>query len=113
MSPKKLLSGEACSPTSSRTPRSGRGSARHWLGLWPSRWRVYRVAHRLSQAALSKRPGVSQPVIARIERGDHTPNWETLGRLARLMDVHFPVGVDPVAGPRLSQVSSSCSTQEM
>ncbi len=65
----------------------------------------YRADQGLSQAALAERLGVSQPVVARLERGDHTPNWETLGRLARAMGVHFLVDVDPVVGPRLRQVS--------
>lgn len=64
----------------------------------------YRADHGLSQAALARRLGVSQPVVARLERGDHAPNWDTLGRLARAMDVRFLVEVDPAVGPRLRQV---------
>jgi Predicted transcriptional regulator with C-terminal CBS domains len=65
----------------------------------------YRADHGLSQSALAKQLGVSQPVVARLERGDHTPTWDTLGRLARTMDVEFLVEVHPTAGPRLRQVS--------
>jgi ribosome-binding protein aMBF1 (putative translation factor) len=65
----------------------------------------YRADNGLSQAALAKQLGVSQPVVARLERGDHTPTWDTLGRLARTMGVHFHVDVDPETGPRLRQVS--------
>jgi ribosome-binding protein aMBF1 (putative translation factor) len=65
----------------------------------------YRADHELSQSALAKQLGVSQPVVARLERGDHTPTWETLARLARTMGVEFLVEVHPTAGPRLRQVS--------
>lgn len=65
----------------------------------------YRAENGLSQAALARQLGVSQPVVARLERGDHAPTWDTLGRLARTMGVHFHVDVDPETGPRLRRVS--------
>lgn len=36
----------------------------------------------LSQRALARRAGTSQPAVARYERGAATPSWETLQRLA-------------------------------
>jgi hypothetical protein len=36
----------------------------------------------LSQRALARRAGTSQPAIARYESGGATPSWETLQRLA-------------------------------
>ena len=65
----------------------------------------YRAKHGLSQAALAKRLGVSQPVVARMESGEHSPTWATLSRLAKEMDVHFVVDVDPAEGARLRNVS--------
>ncbi len=65
----------------------------------------YRVENGLSQAALARRLGVSQPVVARLEGGEHTPTWETLSRLAREMNVHFVVDVDPKGGAHLRVVS--------
>jgi ribosome-binding protein aMBF1 (putative translation factor) len=65
----------------------------------------YRVENGLSQAALARRLGVSQPVVARLEGGKHTPTWETLSRLAREMNVHFVVDVDPKEGAHLREVS--------
>jgi ribosome-binding protein aMBF1 (putative translation factor) len=65
----------------------------------------YRVENGLSQAALARRLGVSQPVVARLEGGAHTPTWETLSRLAREMNVHFVVDVDPKEGAHLRAVS--------
>lgn len=65
----------------------------------------YRAENGLSQAALARRLGVSQPVVARLEGGEHTPTWATLSRLAREMDVHFVVDVDPKEGAHLREVS--------
>ena len=65
----------------------------------------YRAEHGLSQSAFAKRLGVSQPVVARLERGDHAPTWDTLARIARTMGVEFLVEVHPTAGPRLREVS--------
>jgi uncharacterized protein len=36
----------------------------------------------LSQRALARRAGTSQPAIVRYERGTATPSWETMQRLA-------------------------------
>lgn len=41
-----------------------------------------RLATGLSQRALARRAGTSQPAIARYERGVSTPSWETLERIA-------------------------------
>ena len=46
-----------------------------------------------------------EPVVARLEGGEHTPTWETLSRLAREMNVHFVVDVDPKEGAHLRAVS--------
>jgi len=65
----------------------------------------YRADHGLSQAALARRLGVSQPVVARLELGEHTPTWTTLARLAREMGMHLVVDVGPKDGARLREVS--------
>jgi transcriptional regulator with XRE-family HTH domain len=44
--------------------------------------RDLRLAAGLSQRALARRAGTSQPAIARYESGVATPSWETLQRLA-------------------------------
>lgn len=44
--------------------------------------RELRVAAGLSQRALARRAGTSQPAVARYERGASTPSWQTLQRLA-------------------------------
>lgn len=106
MTPKKLVSGDDVLARQLRDP----GFRAEWAATSLARAVAievvkYRADHGLSQAALAKQLGVSQPVVARLERGDHTPSWDTLARLAHTMDVHFVVDVDPEAGPRLRQVS--------
>ena len=49
---------------------------------------AFRVDHGLSQAALAKRCGVSQPAIARLERGEHEPRLATLRRVAHALDAN-------------------------
>jgi Predicted transcriptional regulator with C-terminal CBS domains len=44
--------------------------------------RQMRLAAGLSQRALARRAGTSQPAVVRYERGAATPSWETLQRLA-------------------------------
>jgi transcriptional regulator with XRE-family HTH domain len=47
---------------------------------------AFRVEHELSQAELARRCGVSQPAIARLERGEHEPRLATLRRVAHALD---------------------------
>ena len=65
----------------------------------------YRAKNSFSQAALAKRLGVSQPVVARLELGEHTPTWETLERLSRELGKRFVVDIDPTKGAHLRRVS--------
>ena len=59
--------------------------------------REVRLAAGLSQRALARRAGTSQPAIARYERGAATPSWETLQRLAAACGrwVRISTGVVP------------------
>src|SRR6266511_707790 len=43
---------------------------------------AFRIENGLSQAELARRCGVSQPAIARLERGEHEPRLATLRRVA-------------------------------
>ncbi|MGH9087333.1 MAG: helix-turn-helix transcriptional regulator [Acidimicrobiales bacterium] len=65
----------------------------------------YRAEHGLSQAALARQLGVSQPVVARLELGEHTPTWTTLARISRETGLHFVVDVNPRDGAHLREVS--------
>jgi ribosome-binding protein aMBF1 (putative translation factor) len=47
----------------------------------------YRVDHELTQTALARRLGMSQPAVARLEAGDHEPSVATLMRLARHLGI--------------------------
>lgn len=46
---------------------------------------AFRIEHGLSQAELGRRCGVSQPAIARLERGEHEPRLATLRRVAHAL----------------------------
>ena len=47
---------------------------------------AFRIENRLSQAELARRCGVSQPAVARLERGEHEPRLSTLRRVAHALD---------------------------
>ena len=55
----------------------------------------YRSEHELTQAALAKRLGVSQPAVARLELGEHDPTLETLAPLARALDTELVLDLAP------------------
>lgn len=55
--------------------------ARHFI--------AFRIEHGLSQAELARRCGVSQPAIARLERGEHEPRLATLRRVAHALDAEL------------------------
>jgi transcriptional regulator with XRE-family HTH domain len=47
---------------------------------------AFRIENGLSQTELARRCGVSQPAIARLERGEHEPRLATLRRVAHALD---------------------------
>lgn len=55
----------------------------------------YRAEHELTQTALARRLGMKQPAIARLEAGEHNPSFETLGRLANVLEIEFHIDVTP------------------
>lgn len=58
-----------------------------------------RGAAGLSQRALARRAGTSQPAIARYERGGATPSLATLERLATACGQRLTVTVEAVPEP--------------
>jgi transcriptional regulator with XRE-family HTH domain len=56
---------------------------------------AYRAAHGLSQSALARRLGMSQPAVARLEMGEHLPTLTTLARIARALDIEIAVDFLP------------------
>jgi len=61
--------------------------------------REARLAAELSQRALARRAGTSQPAIARYESGAASPSWKTLQRLigacGRRLQVSTELAPDP------------------
>ncbi len=55
----------------------------------------YRIDHGLSQSALARRLGVSQPVVGRLELGEHEPKIATLSKLARELGLRFTIDIHP------------------
>lgn len=56
---------------------------------------TYRTEHGLSQRALAKKLGMTQPQVARLEAGEHNPTIDTLARLAQALDIEFAIDVHP------------------
>ncbi len=56
---------------------------------------TYRAEHNLSQAALARTLGVSQPLIARLETGEHEPTLTSLARLSRRLGLEFTIAITP------------------
>jgi uncharacterized protein len=61
--------------------------------------RELRLAAGLSQRALARRAGTSQPAVARYERGLAAPSWETLQRLATACGQRLKLTAEPVPEP--------------
>ena len=55
----------------------------------------YRVEHGLTQAALARQLGMSQPAVARLEAGDHEPSLATLARLANKLGFTLRLELSP------------------
>lgn len=55
----------------------------------------YRDEHELSQTKFGEMLGMSQPQVARLERGDHTPTLDTLARLCVVLDAEFNINIRP------------------
>ena len=56
----------------------------------------YRIEHGLTQSALARKLGVSQPLIGRLELGEHEPKFSTLQRLSSVLGLTFTVTIHPV-----------------
>ena len=49
----------------------------------------YRAEHKLSQSALARHLGISQPRVATLESGEHNPRIETLIDITRRTGIEF------------------------
>jgi transcriptional regulator with XRE-family HTH domain len=55
--------------------------------VFGSRLRALRLERQLTQQQLAERCGMPYQNIARIERGERTPNWDTVVRIAEALEV--------------------------
>src|ERR1700736_707605 len=55
----------------------------------------YRYDHGLSQRALAKRLGVSQPRVVELESGEKNPQIETLAKIAAATGLEFAIDIAP------------------
>jgi transcriptional regulator with XRE-family HTH domain len=56
----------------------------------------FRAERNLSQTALARKVGVSQPVIARLESGEHEPTVSTLRKLSQALGIRFSIDIHPI-----------------
>jgi DNA-binding XRE family transcriptional regulator len=56
---------------------------------------AYRAEHSLSQTALAKRLGMSQPAVARLESGEHNPTFPTLMRISDALGIELAIDISP------------------
>lgn len=57
----------------------------------------HRAEHKLSQRALAKELGVSQPRVVKLESGEHNPEIDTIINAARRLGIEFVLDVAPTA----------------
>jgi DNA-binding XRE family transcriptional regulator len=57
----------------------------------------YRAEHKLSQRALAKELGVSQPRVVKLESGEHNPEIDTIINAVRRLGIEFVLDVAPVS----------------
>jgi DNA-binding XRE family transcriptional regulator len=55
----------------------------------------YRAKHKLSQRALARKLGVSQPRVVKLESGEHNPGVDTIINVVRQLRVEFVLDVAP------------------
>ena len=57
----------------------------------------YRAEHELSQRALAKKLGVSQPRVVKLESGEHNPEIDTIINAVRRLGIEFVLDVAPAS----------------
>lgn len=75
---------------------------RGWERLAPARAVAnsviaYRARHGLTQTALARVLGISQPAVARLEIAEHLPTLDTLLKLSERLGLEFSLSLIPVA----------------
>src|SRR5215212_5978859 len=69
----------------------------------------YRLDHGLTQTALGRLLGMSQPAIARLEAGDHLPTLPTLLKLSDILGLEILVTMTPPGQDRNLSVQEELS----
>ncbi len=49
----------------------------------------YRAEHELSQTTLANQLGVSQPRVAKLESGEHNPDFDTIAHIVEVTGIEF------------------------
>jgi len=57
----------------------------------------YRAEHNLSQRALAKELGISQPRVVKLESGEHNPEIDTIINAVRRLGIEFALDVAPTS----------------
>ncbi len=57
----------------------------------------YRAEHKLSQRALAKKLGLSQPRVVKLESGEHNPEVDTIINAVRRLGIEFVLDVAPAS----------------
>jgi len=57
----------------------------------------YRAEYKLSQRALAKKLGVSQPRVVKLESGDHNPEVDSIINAVRRLGIEFVLDVAPAS----------------
>lgn len=73
---------------------------REWERLAPARAVAnsviaYRAQHEMTQTALARILGISQPAVARMEIGEHLPTLDTLLKLSERLGLEFSLSLSP------------------
>jgi transcriptional regulator with XRE-family HTH domain len=61
---------------------------------------LYRAEHGLTQTALARLLGMSQPAIARLEIGEHIPTLPTLLKLSDVLGLEILIAMTPESNNR-------------
>lgn len=78
------------------------GFKAEWQRLAPAREFAatllrYRAEHELSQRALAKKLGISQPRVVKLESGEHNPEIDTIINAVRSLGIEFALDVAPTS----------------
>lgn len=60
----------------------------------------YRIKHGISQTELAKRLDTGQAKVSRLEAGEHTPNLQTLKKIATALEIDLKIVLHPSNGAK-------------